>query len=130
MSKNMNWIKISLINFVIFFLLIIVIEVGLRFIWTGYQCYKSDCNFSRITNLSIYDVLNEFLDINLGFTKYDKDLGYIPNHGFEKTTKPYAPFRLIYFEVVNDRPNARRREKFLKTTSGKRFLRSINDKYA
>ena len=81
----MNWIKISLINFVIFFLLIIVIEVGLRFIWTGYQCYKSDCNFSRITNLSIYDVLNEFLDINLGFTKYDKDLGYIPNPGFEKT---------------------------------------------
>ena len=52
------------------------------------------------------------------------------NHGFEKTTKPYAPFRLIYFEVVNDRPTARRREKFLKTTSGKRFLRSINDKYA
>ena len=44
------------------------------------------------------------------------------NSGFEKTTKPYLPFCLIYSETASDRPSARIREKELKSRTGKRFL--------
>jgi putative endonuclease len=47
------------------------------------------------------------------------------NSGYEKTTKPYRPFLLIYSEEFPSRQLARDREKYLKTTSGKRFLKNI-----
>ncbi|MFI5171309.1 MAG: GIY-YIG nuclease family protein [Chitinophagales bacterium] len=47
------------------------------------------------------------------------------NSGFEKTTKPYRPFRIILIEEFSDRPSARVREKYLKTSSGKRYLRKL-----
>ncbi len=49
------------------------------------------------------------------------------NLGYNKTTKPYLPFILIHYEQFHSRPEARIREKELKTTSGKRFLRKIID---
>ena len=50
------------------------------------------------------------------------------NRGYNKTTKPYRPFILIYQEPFPSRTDARSREKELKTTAGKRFLRTlIND---
>ncbi|CAN5265437.1 hypothetical protein BH09BAC1_BH09BAC1_17650 [soil metagenome] len=47
------------------------------------------------------------------------------NNGYEKTTSPYCPFKLIYFEEVEDRPTARMREKYLKSGVGKEFLKSL-----
>ena len=47
------------------------------------------------------------------------------NKGYEKTTKPYAPYQLIYSEEAIDRPRAREREKHLKSRSGKRELYKI-----
>ena len=47
------------------------------------------------------------------------------NKGFEKTTKPYAPFLLIYTEAAKDRIEARIREKYFKSRSGKRFLYNL-----
>ena len=47
------------------------------------------------------------------------------NAGYERTTKPYRPFVLIYFEVVDTRPDARQREKYWKSASGKRKLKRI-----
>jgi putative endonuclease len=47
------------------------------------------------------------------------------NLGYEKTTKPYAPFKLIYQEELPDRPSARKREKYFKSGQGKGFLRSL-----
>jgi antirestriction protein ArdC len=50
------------------------------------------------------------------------------DRGYNKTTKPYRPFTLIYQEPFPSRTDARSREKALKTTAGKRFLRTlIND---
>jgi len=46
------------------------------------------------------------------------------NNGYEQTTKPYRPFRLIYNQEFPDRPSAREREKYLKTGVGKSFLKS------
>ena len=49
------------------------------------------------------------------------------NSGREKTTKPYAPFKLIYTERCINRVEARKREKYLKSGVGKRKLRFIRD---
>jgi putative endonuclease len=42
-----------------------------------------------------------------------------------RTTRPYAPFKIIYTEECPDRKSARVREKYLKSGVGKEFLRSI-----
>ena len=43
--------------------------------------------------------------------------------GKSSTTKAYCPFDLIYSEELNTRPEARKREKFLKSGIGREFLR-------
>jgi putative endonuclease len=47
------------------------------------------------------------------------------NNGYNKTTKPYAPFVLIYTEECASRVDARIREKYFKSTVGKRELRKL-----
>ncbi|WP_198673024.1 GIY-YIG nuclease family protein [Algoriphagus litoralis] len=47
------------------------------------------------------------------------------NLGKGRATKPSAPFRLIYSEKVGSREDARIREKYLKSGSGKEFLKNI-----
>ena len=49
------------------------------------------------------------------------------NRGYEKTTKPYVPFKLIFTEQCPDRPTARKREKYWKSGSGKEKLRLIRN---
>ncbi len=60
--------------------------------------------------------------IYVGLTSNLENRLHRHNQGFEKTTKPYAPFVLFYSEKAADRPSARLREKYLKSRSGKRFL--------
>jgi predicted GIY-YIG superfamily endonuclease len=45
------------------------------------------------------------------------------NSGQNKSTKPYAPFVLVHSEEYRDSLLARAREKQLKTTAGKRWLK-------
>ena len=47
------------------------------------------------------------------------------NNGYERTTKPYIPFELIYIEECPDRLHARKREKYWKSGIGKETLRNI-----
>ena len=47
------------------------------------------------------------------------------NVGYNRTTRPYRPFKLIYEEKFATRQEARAREKFLKGGSGKKFLKSL-----
>ena len=49
------------------------------------------------------------------------------NKGLERTTKPYAPFVLLYKEVHPNRIEARRREKYWKSGVGKEQLREIKN---
>jgi putative endonuclease len=51
------------------------------------------------------------------------------NRGWEKTTRPYAPFDLIYTEGCANRKLARQREKFWKSGSGKEKLKVLRDLY-
>jgi len=48
------------------------------------------------------------------------------NKSYNKTTKPYVPFKTILIEQHDDRKAARIREKFLKSSCGKQYLRSIS----
>jgi putative endonuclease len=47
------------------------------------------------------------------------------NRGYEKTTRYYRPFVLIYTEKCYTRPEARIREKYWKSGSGKAKLRRM-----
>jgi putative endonuclease len=47
------------------------------------------------------------------------------NKGYNKTTKPYLPFIIILTEKYPDRITARKREKYLKSGSGKEYIKSL-----
>jgi len=44
------------------------------------------------------------------------------NQGLSPSTKPYRPWTVIYYEACLNEGDARRREKYLKTTQGRRLL--------
>ncbi|PIS05002.1 MAG: hypothetical protein COT81_03510 [Candidatus Buchananbacteria bacterium CG10_big_fil_rev_8_21_14_0_10_42_9] len=43
--------------------------------------------------------------------------------GLSKATKPYRPFDLIFYDGFQNKIDAKRREKYLKTNQGKRALK-------
>ncbi|MCF7860344.1 GIY-YIG nuclease family protein [Patescibacteria group bacterium] len=47
------------------------------------------------------------------------------NRGRAKTTKPYRPFKLILTESFKNRGEARMREKYLKSGSGKEYIKEM-----
>ena len=47
------------------------------------------------------------------------------NNGYVQSTKNFRPFTLINQEQAVDGTQARIREKYFKSTSGKRFLRNL-----
>ena len=47
------------------------------------------------------------------------------NKGYEKTTKPYRPFVLLFSEQVNTKTDARERKKYWKSGIGKEKLRRL-----
>ena len=49
------------------------------------------------------------------------------NHGCEKTTRPYAPYFLLYSEEAENREIARQREKYWKSGIGKQKLRKMRN---
>ena len=49
------------------------------------------------------------------------------NLGYNKGTKPFHPFKLILTETYENYIEARKREKFLKSGMGRKFLDSLNN---
>jgi putative endonuclease len=47
------------------------------------------------------------------------------NSGMTHSIKPYIPFRLFYFEEFQTREEAIKREKYFKTSAGRRFLKTV-----
>ena len=47
------------------------------------------------------------------------------NEGKNKTTKPYRPFTLVLSEQFETRPEAREREKYLKSGIGRDYIKKI-----
>ncbi len=45
------------------------------------------------------------------------------NQGLNRSTKPYRPWKLIYYEACLNEKDAKRRENYLKTSQGQRLLK-------
>ena len=45
------------------------------------------------------------------------------NQGLNFSTKPYAPWNLIYYEACIEESDAKRREGYLKTSEGRRLIK-------
>ena len=65
--------------------------------------------------------------IYVGLTSNLEDRLNRHNNGYEKTTKFYAPFELIFTEACENRQEARKREKYWKSGIGKEKLRKLRD---
>lgn len=63
--------------------------------------------------------------IYVGFTNDLEERIRRHNSGTERSTKPYRPYDLIYQEKVENRKEARKREKYFKSGVGKEFLKSL-----
>ncbi|TSC88790.1 MAG: putative endonuclease [Parcubacteria group bacterium Gr01-1014_3] len=51
------------------------------------------------------------------------------NHGLNFSTKPYRPWRIVHFEAYRNEKDAKRRERYLKTSQGSRLLRRMLKEY-
>jgi len=77
------------------------------------------------TVYAIKSLVHKF--IYVGMTEKLEERLVKHNKGYVRSTKRYAPFKLIYSEICESGQQARDREKFLKSTSGKRFLKSLDE---
>jgi len=74
--------KIVVVNLGFFLFLLIVAEILARSVWTVRSCIKSECDFSRIAGLKVQKIDRA---TNIGFTRFDELLGYVPREGFSAT---------------------------------------------
>ncbi|HEV3161809.1 MAG TPA: hypothetical protein VGZ89_17755 [Xanthobacteraceae bacterium] len=77
-----QWAKIIVVNLMVFLFLLIAAEILLRSIWTVRSCIESECDFSRIAGLKVRTI-DRATDI--GLTRLDELLGYVPREGFSAT---------------------------------------------
>ena len=47
------------------------------------------------------------------------------NRGLVRSTKAFTPWSIVYTEQFDSREVARKREKYLKSAAGRRFLKSV-----
>lgn len=62
-------------------------------------------------------------NIYIGYTKNLKQRFKEHNLGINISTKLYKPWKLIYYEACLEEKDAKRREKYLKTSQGQRLLK-------
>lgn len=77
------------------------------------------------SNMLFYVYVLESLkdgDRYIGFTTNLRKRIEEHNKGRNFSTNPRKPFKLIYYEVCTNEDDARRREKYFKSTGGRRFL--------
>jgi putative endonuclease len=61
-------------------------------------------------------------ELYIGYTENLKKRIEEHNRGINFSTKFRTPFKLIYFEGCKNMKDAKRREHYLKTTQGRRFI--------
>ncbi len=65
----------------------------------------------------------------IGFTNdLRKRLSY-HNNGLNLSTKSHRPWKLIFYEAYLDESDAKRREKYLKSSQGSRLLKRMLKEY-
>ena len=63
-------------------------------------------------------------NIYVGYTADLRERLTLHNAGKVKSTTARRPFQLIYYEACLGQPDALRREKYLKTAYGKRYIKN------
>jgi putative endonuclease len=61
--------------------------------------------------------------IYIGYTSDLKERFKAHNQGLNKSTKHHRPWELIYYEACLNEKDAKRREKYLKTSQGQRLMK-------
>ncbi|MFA6047453.1 MAG: GIY-YIG nuclease family protein [Parcubacteria group bacterium] len=62
-------------------------------------------------------------ELYIGYTTDLKRRFEEHNSGISQSTKRYMPWKLIYYEAVLNENDAKRREKYFKTSHGRRLLK-------
>lgn len=62
-------------------------------------------------------------NLYFGFTHDLKKRLAEHNKGLNRSTKPYMPWELMFYEAYRNETDARRRERYLKTTAGSRTIK-------
>jgi hypothetical protein len=78
-ASILKWAKIAVVNLAVLLFLLIVVEILARSVWTARSCIQSECDFSRVTGLKVQNI-DRAADI--GITRFDELLGYVPREGF------------------------------------------------
>lgn len=74
----------------------------------------------------VYAIKSELRNyIYVGLTNNLERRFFEHNSGKNKTTKAYKPFKVIYTKEFETRIEARNKEKYLKSGSGKEFLKML-----
>ena len=68
-------------------------------------------------------------ELYIGYTKDLRKRLEKHNQGLNFSTKKYLPWRLIHYEAYLNKNDARRREKYLKTSQGSRLLKRMLKEY-
>ncbi len=77
---------------------------------------------------TVYAISSEMKNyIYVGMTSNIEQRIHAHNSGYEKTTKPYRPFILLFTKEYSSRTEARTWEKYYKSTTGKTELRKIKE---
>ena len=81
---------------------------------------------SSIEKWFVYTLFSpKYNRIYIGMTKRPNERLKEHNSGKMKSTKGYIPWTRVFKEKVGSRVEARKREKFYKTTTGRSIIRSI-----
>ena len=73
----------------------------------------------------VYVITSEIRNYDyVGLTSNFPARFYRHNKGYERTTKPYRPFRILFTEEYKTRKEVRAREKFLKSGAGREYIKS------
>ena len=68
-------------------------------------------------------------DLYVGYTADLRKRFKEHNRGLNFSTKPYTPWQLIHYEAYRNEKDAKRREKYLKTSQGSRLLKRMLKEY-
>jgi predicted GIY-YIG superfamily endonuclease len=77
--------------------------------------------------VTVYALLNQFNEeVYVGMSTAIKRRLREHNTGKNRYTKAFKPWEIFYTEEHGDWESARKREKYLKSAAGKRFLKSLD----
>ncbi len=86
-------------------------------------------NLTAIMFFYVYLLKNAKDALYIGYTKNLRRRIEEHNRGLVFSTKPYRPWQLIFYEAYQNKEDATRREKYLKTSQGGRLLKRMLKEY-